>query len=316
MNSRGEDVSLPVYVFSYNRGRYLRNCLASLVRHLPAGATVTVIDDGSTDPEVHSTLAEYSGACDAVIAGTESRMYLGGLYGNMQYALEHSTGADIALFIQDDMQVVRDIDNNDLEHWSRFFECYPQSMELYCCFIKEKQTTSRKQNIQIDHDVPVYFRDARTSRRAYFSAVGLFHVGRMRQAEWVFEASEGENNRRGGEHGAHMGVTPWPFMMWLPNAESAKFRRRGLLHRYAEWHAGVGFYPYRAMSEDQIASLRKRPLESLPVAESLLEPIGMDTKQPWLFEDATKAIKPIHRILKRVKKRQVARSRKQADHDR
>lgn len=295
-----------IFVFSYNRGRYLRNCLVSLHRHAPADARVTVIDDGSADPAVQATLQEYAGWCDAVVADTDSRMYLGGLYANMQHALETVTASDPVLFIQDDMQVVRDIGPRDLDHWRRFFDRHPQSFELYGCFIKSKQVTTRRQKFLIEHETPVYFRDPNTSRRAFFSAVGIFRLDRMRNAGWVFEASEGENNARAREHEAYMGLTPYPFMMWLPNAESAKFRHRGLIQRYAEWRAGVGFHPYEPMSHAQVEWLWQRPVDELPVAEHLLAPHGLAAAQDWLFEDATKAIKPLHRVMKRIKKRQVA----------
>lgn len=295
---------LPVYVFSYNRGRYLRNCLASVARHVPM-AQVTVMDDGSDDPEVHAVLEEYRDTVSAVSSESASNAYLGGLYGNMQQAIERTQKEPLVLFLQDDMQVLRDLTVADLNHWRRYFERHPDSFQLYCCFVKRKQAASGNRLVNIDTDVPAYFRTAESGRRSRFSAVGLFHAARMKAAGWIFEPSEGDNNRKVKDIGYYMGMTPWPFMMWLPNAESAKFRRRGLLHRLAERRARVDFYPYRPMNPERVEWLHNRPIEELPVAEELLEPIGMDTSREWLFADATKAIKPLHRHLKRRKKKRV-----------
>lgn len=294
-----------VFVFSYNRGRYLRNCLASIARHM-AGADVLVMDDDSDDPEVHNAVTEHQGL--ARLVSTRARAgdaYLGGLYGNMQHALELSRDQSVVLFLQDDMQIVRDLGPEDMAHWERYFSSHSNTFQLHACFVKRKQVKSGRRLVDIDRDVPVYWRTLESGRRSYFSAIGVFHVERMRALDWRFEPSEGENNRKVRESGLSMGMTPWPFMMWLPNAESAKFRRRGLLHRFAEWRAGVGFYPYRPLTGEKLEWLLQRPLEELPVAEELLEPQGLDPGREWLFADATKAVKPLHRHLKRRKKRRV-----------
>lgn len=304
---------LRVFVFSYNRGRYLRNCLESLFRHAP-DLPVTVIDDGSEDPAVAETLSACADRVEAVVRDSRDGLYLGGLYRNMQYVVDARTDAGLGLFIQDDMQLVRDLQAADRALWRRYFERYGEAIEMYGCFFKRKQVGTDPEAVtrlvQIDETVPVYFRRSEAARRAHFSAVGVFHLERMRRLGWRFEPSEGENNRRNREEARPMGMTPYPFMMWLPNAESAKFRRKGLMHRFAEWKAGVGFYPYEPMPAATVDRLMEHDLRQLPVAEHLLQPRGMDTRRPWLFADATKAIKPLHRWMKRHKKRQVAEQRR------
>ena len=47
-------------IFSYNRGHYLKNCVESLRRCLPAQSvktSITIYDDGSNDHETVSLLA-------------------------------------------------------------------------------------------------------------------------------------------------------------------------------------------------------------------------------------------------------------------
>lgn len=299
----------PVYVFSYNRGRYLENCLASIRRHAPSWH-ITVIDDGSDDPAVHAALERYREHVDVISSRGQSDGYLGGLYPNMQHALA-CTDEPIVLFLQDDMQIVRDVTADDERHWQRYFDLHDKSFQLYACFFKRKQIQRGQRLVDIDSDVPAYFRNPEAGRRSWFSAVGLFQRERMLSSGWRFEPSEGENNRKVREWGWYMGVTPWPFMMWLPNAESSKFRRRGILQRIAEWRADVGLYPYRELSPEAHAWLMDRPLEELPVAESLLDPEGMKPGREWLFADATKAVKPLHRHLKRRKKKRVRQEQRE-----
>lgn len=295
---------MQIYVFSYNRGRYLRNALESIERHVPP-CRVTVMDDASDDPEVFAALDAYAHMVGVVSSASDSSGYLGGLYRNMQQAVALTEDDPVVLFLQDDMQIVRDIDASDIQHWNRYFERHASSFQFYGCFVKKKQAEGKAHRLDIDRDVPAYFRSPDSGRRSYFSAVGVFHVGRMQSIGWKFEPSEGENNRKVREMGWYMGMTPWPFMMWLPNAESAKFRRRGFLHWLAETWVRAGYHPYRPMDVAAARWLHERPLEELPVAEYLLEPEGMNTDREWLFADATKAIKPLHRHLKRRKKKRV-----------
>lgn len=295
---------MQIFVFSYNRGLYLRNCLAALRRHASA-YPVTVIDDGSDDPEVEATLTEARDWVSVIRAEGDRKAYLGGLYGNMQRALDMA-GNDLALFIQDDMQVVRDLEERDEAHWHRFFDTYPEAIELGTNFLKPNRRQGSL-TFDIDRTVPVYFRDPSVSRRAHFTAVGLFHAGRMNASGWCFAPSEGENEQQARERGQRMGITPYPFMMWLPNAESSKFRRRGLFHRFAEWYRGAGYYPYSPLSPDEIAWLWERDVAELPLAKEILSPSGLSREDLWLFEDATKSLRFIHRRLKKKKKRDIRR---------
>lgn len=296
-----------IVVFSYNRGRYLHNCLDSLFRHAPQ-YPVTVMDDGSTDPAVDTALEAFGERIRVIRNDRASTAYLGGLYANMQQALDDRDGDDLALFIQDDQQIVRDLDERDEQHWKRFFAVHPEAVELATTFLKANRRPGSL-NFHIDPEVPVYFRDDSVSRRAHFAATGLFHTARLREADWGFMPTEGENNQQARELGVRMGFTPYPFMMWLPNAESSKFRRKSLLHRFAEWYREVGFYPYEPMTPSEVKWLYERDLSKLPLAQEVLRPTGMKEDQQWLFEDATKSIRFIHRRLKRKKKKEAARAR-------
>lgn len=299
-SAQGEQ-AMEIFVFSYNRGRYLRNCLRS-IRALAPDLPVTVIDDASRDPEVLKTLDEYAAEVEVVRADApKGGHHLGGLYPNMNYAMRMAD-SEIALFIQDDMQIVRPIESSDLEHVDRFFTYYTHAIELHNAFFKRVQGERNRTDIDVDPAVPVYFRrpDARGS--IYFSAVGILHVGRLRRHDFEFSHFESGNDARISAFADRMGITPVPWMMWLPNAETSKFRHKGLLQHYAEWKTDAGFYPYRTLTGTEVERLRQHDLGDVPLAEEWLEPQGMPHKEAWNFADAAKFV-PVTRKLLKMRKR-------------
>ncbi|TQE99417.1 MAG: glycosyltransferase [Spiribacter salinus] len=299
---------MEIFVFSYNRGRYLRNCLESIVRHAP-GTAVTIYDDASDDPEVLRVLDDYRQHCRIESNDNPQRgHYVGGLYANMNRALAEAN-TDVALFIQEDMQLTRDITDTDIDYLHRFFDTYPDAVELHTGFLKGRQRTKKKEAIEIDRAVPVYFRSPTGKGSIYFSAVGVLNVGRLNRDGYTFSAYEADNDRRIGERYHRMGISPYPWMMWLPFSEASKFRSKGLMQRYAEWRTGAGFYPYRSMNAEETRALFDRDVAELPYAEDWLDPVGMNMTPPWNFSDAAKFV-PLTRKLLKFRKRLRQRSRR------
>ena len=295
------DSGMELFVFSYNRGRYLRNCIESIRRHA-AHLPVTVIDDGSSDPEVAGVLQEYADHLRVVRSTDAIRgHYLGGLYPNMNHAIDVAS-SDIALFIQEDMQLVRDFTKGDVEHARCFFERYPNSLELHNCFFKRTHGPRDRCGMEIDWDVPVYFRSADAKGSKYFSAVGLFNVYRIRETGFRFSNFESGNDARIAEFADRMGIAPYPSMMWLPFAQTSKFRGKGILQRYAEWKTGAGFFPYSAMTDGEVARLFSRDIQYVPIAEEWLSPIDMRYREIWNFVDAAKFV-PVTRKVMKMRKR-------------
>lgn len=293
---------MEIFVFSYNRGKYLRNCLESLVRHAP-DLPVTVVDDGSVDPATKEVLEEYAATMTIVSRdGTGIDVSLGGLYANMNWAA-HKSRAELGLFMQDDMQLVRDITADDHEHIARFFEHYKDAIEFHTCFTKSSTKISVNDGLKLDPEVPVYFRDVGRTRRGWHSDVGVFHIARMRERGIELRESESQNELYLQTVVSQMGFSPWPFMMWLPFPESVKFRRKGLLQRYAEWRAGSGLYPYNPMNAEQIRRLFDRPLEEQPIAETYLTPALSPPSDKWMYDNAAKYYRLPKKVLKWKRRR-------------
>ncbi|SFD36992.1 Glycosyltransferase involved in cell wall bisynthesis [Thiohalospira halophila DSM 15071] len=292
---------LEIFLFSYNRGKYLKNCLDSIKKHAP-NLKVTIFDDGSSDPETQDALAEYSEAYQVVVTDkVNNGHYVGGLYDNMNKALA-SAQEEFALFIQEDMQLVRDVNEQDIEHVKRFFDKYPDSIELHNAFLKGRQRAKDGEVLEIDENGPFYFRAPGGKGSVNFSAVGVINVGRLKRDSFEFRPFEAQNDEIIGQQYTRMGITPYPWMMWLPFSETSKFKRKGILQRYAEWKTAAGFYPYRPMTSAEVENLLSRGPEEFPYAEDWLSPQGLEGRSVWNFSDAAKFVPFTKKVLKFRKK--------------
>lgn len=299
--------NMRVFVFSYNRGKYLKNCLDSLERNAQK-YPITVIDDGSEDPHVWDTLHDRRNNIDVVVNNVSGNSYLGGLYRNMQYAIDTYRDTGMALFIQDDQQVLRPLKKQDEESWKAFFYANPGAHELITTFPK-KDSVADTDGLIVDEKNNLYWRDPHKSNRAFFTATGVLNIEKMRQDGWRFLPTEGENNIQAEELGYKLAMSPYPLMMWLPNAESSKFRKKGFSHKIAEWYRRVGFYPYEQLGKETLTWLEQRPIHEVPYAQDVLQPRGFPEGRQWLFEDATKSVRWIHRRLKKKKKKMAEKER-------
>jgi glycosyltransferase involved in cell wall biosynthesis len=281
---------LDVYVFSYNRPQFLDNCLASIQRHSP-GARVRVFDDDSRDPGVAEVLERWreQHSVRLIPRGAATAGLHGGLYNNMQRAFETgvSEGVELALYIQDDMQLVRDIRDFDIDNAKRYFATTPNTIELYVSYFKEMYRHINKDGFDFDNESKVYLsRVPRKTAPGTFCDVGFFHFGRMKELAFSFAQGEGENAEKMLGSSFVMACYAYPFMMNLPFPKTEYYRSKQFLLRAAEWWVCAGFYPYEPMSPAKVAGLLERDLETLPEAEDYLSAQGLDKPGPWIFGGA------------------------------
>ncbi|MEL6702133.1 MAG: glycosyltransferase, partial [Pseudomonadota bacterium] len=125
--------TLDIAIFSYNRPDYLGDCVASVLRHAP-DARLRVYDDGSDDPQTLALLDSLGDRAVRRDPGDTSRH--GGLYGNMQFALDQAEG-DWLMFLQDDMQIVRDITATEMTDMAAIWDAHPRAAFLCPIFWKQ-----------------------------------------------------------------------------------------------------------------------------------------------------------------------------------
>ncbi|MCS3904379.1 glycosyltransferase involved in cell wall biosynthesis [Methylohalomonas lacus] len=279
-----DQTTLTIYVFSYNRVQFLYNCLRS-IEYCAPDFRIVIIDDNSTDAATINYLqtisTKYEVIYSSVIDNYEPKV--GGLYNNMEmvFRLAYENNQKYVLFIQDDMQIVRSIDREDLQSIDHFFSENENSFQLNSCFMKLKDQKEDPYYLQLDESAESYIcTDSRHTKPRWFLATGVFNVNRYHALYGALERTESENNYKCRERGLVMGIAKQPFMMWLPFPRSYRKRKRSLLHNLIEYIGGTGFYPIEYLNNKFPSKTDNR----MPVAEAYLTAPNIGRCLHWSTE--------------------------------
>jgi glycosyltransferase involved in cell wall biosynthesis len=288
------------FVFSYNRGPHLKNCVESIERCAP-GSEIVVYDDRSDDPETKRILDEIARRHE-VRSGTDrtSGDQHGALYANMQRAIESVADDRILFFIQDDTQLVRPLTGDDTDFIREYFRKHIRAGFLSPVFQKRITRPSTLDRLRYNPDRGVYNYEYRSRKKVagvYYSDVSITMSGRLRESNWKFIAGEYANERQARENFLEMGYLYAPFVMWLPNPPAYRNKKKSLAFRIAEKINKAGFYPYKTMPETDIARLKSRPPSQVPIAEDFLEVGVPGLKTPWIFHPLRRS-----RLLRKLDK--------------
>ena len=267
-------MDIGLYVFSFNRGQFLENCLRSINAYCPCAA-VYIIDDKSSDPYTHRVLSNLDSTYTVldVPESEDHELKTGGLYGNMNYAMAHarSLGTQIVLFIQDDMQLVRPIGEEDLSRVTSYFSCNENTIQCAQTFIRTLSIDSLKNKVDIDCSRSAYIvKEKFEGGKSNFAATGFFNVDRFHARFQKFEAGEGRNSEKAQALGLKKGVSIYPIMNWLPYPISFRGKNRQWLHKLVETLGGAGYHPIEPMSPSEITHLLRRDPWELPIMEQFL----------------------------------------------
>jgi len=262
----------------------LENCLRSIERSV-VDAEIIVYDDTSTDPETVAILERTATDHRVVVTGNTGAEgnKCGGLYNNMQTALDDAPDDEMICFMQDDTQMVRNLDQQDLNDVRYFFDAKPDAAFLQPAFLRGADRHRNARITRFDDDTNGYYRENSTqSVGIYFSAISIAHVGRLRACGWRYSSRERENEMQARQHFSRMGFTKNPFMMWLPSVPAYRGKIKTLALVLAERSRNCGFYPFNEMATEQVVSLRERDHQVLPVAEDFLSVNATDITVPWI----------------------------------
>lgn len=272
------------FVFSYNRGPFLRNCVESIERCAP-DAGITVYDDESDDPETVQILRLLSARYNVVHGKHDAANPHGGLYSNMQAAYDSLDNEHIVCFLQDDTQLVRPITADDMAFIERYFSEHPECGFLAPVFLRRITKQKTLARFEYDPGYGVYFCRHQNDKCAgvYYSDIFVSTAERLREAGWRFQQSELENEQQARECFGEMGYMYAPFMMWLPNGPAFRNREKPLAYRLAEKQNRCGCYPFRYMAEHDIERLKGRPPSERPIAEDFLDTVDTGLEKPWIY---------------------------------
>lgn len=275
-------------VFSFNRGRYLKNCIASIETCAP-GHSIIIFDDHSDDTETKDILEHFRLKHQVIQPDRDAstQHHLGGLYGNMQRAFEECTKASLACFLQDDTQLVRPLDETDLTDLEEAFEKASDLAFINPCFIRGINLT-KGAKYRYDNRLGLYFRESSNrSSGTYFSALLIMKPRRLQQVNWSFASSEPANNQAAAKHFMPMGYMHSPLAMWLPEVPAYRGKRKTLGLKLAEKKRNCGFYPFALLSSDEVIKLKTRTPDVPPVAEHFLHCEKYEPPKPWAYNPLT-----------------------------
>jgi len=277
--------NLEIYIFSFNRGPFLRNCLDSIRRFAPA-CPVAVVDDDSTDGKTREILAHLRTEIPVIQPNLRKENRHGGLYANMQTALNKATPGRKILFIQDDMMLVRSVRDADIDYIDAFFTQFPRAAFLNPVFLKGKRRKRDYRITQLQESFPVYFRhypDKKNHRGISYADAVIADVDRLRSVNWTFSGGEVGNAEAAFSHFGKMGFMVHPFIMFLPQVTVYRGGRKTLGVRMAERRTGVNPKAFRELPEAEWKALFDRDLSILPHAERYLECLDSSVKKPFVY---------------------------------
>lgn len=278
---------LTVAVFSFNRGGYLKNCLDSLARNLPF-ARVVVYDDGSTEAETLAVLAGAGEAFSVRQMQSADRSRHGGLYPNMQAALDECE-TDLLFFLQDDMQLVRPVAPEEPTGWRALLAADPDRAFLYPCFLRGLREARHRRRLRPDAATRSYISDrgdaAVWAERSAYYDVCIADVARLRAADWHFASSEHENLLAARARFADMPFLGDPIAFHCPEVPIFRNRSRTFAARLAARHVGTDVKAFLDMTPEQVADLKSRPLTDWPVAETYLTTKNPKVRRPFVYKD-------------------------------
>lgn len=264
------------------------------------------MDDASDDPETIKVLDAIAARHETISSASLSGHKHGGLYGNMQAALDRSS-EDLLCFLQDDTQLVRPLESRDTDDLRASFDAAPDLAFISPCFIRGI-ALKHKQDCHFRYEEGSglwYWHPQKRSTGAYYSDVVVAHRNRLQETGWRFEQGESANDRQARQTFRRMGHMAAPFAMWLPNVPTYRGKRKTMALQLAEWQRNCGLYRIAELDKQLTADLRDSYRHgALPIAEAWLHTSHGAVRAPWKYDPlqgstALKLLDRVERVLRR-----------------
>ena len=276
-------MALVFWIFSYNRGEFLQNCVAS-IEHCAPDCAIRIFDDNSGDKDTRAVLARLKEKYPVhspqpqTVGGNKH----GGLYANMQAAYELSDASDLVCFLQDDTQLVRPITPAEIARLENY--CSTQGPGfIQAAFIRGCNRRKDQARTRFDAVRQVYFVDRLSSSAgAYYSDICIFHTQQMRNCGWNFVPRESGNESAARAQLQQMAYWRDPFLAWLPYVPAFRGKQQTWALRWAQKRRRCGFYPIKIMDEEETRNFLARDPARIPYAEDFLR-ADESLPKPWIY---------------------------------
>lgn len=292
---------LQFWIFSYNRGAFLRNCVDSIKACAPA-CPIHIFDDNSDDAETCRVLEALKPLCRVhyPTAGASQSKH-GGLYANMQSALATLSAADLVCFLQDDTQLVRPVTQAEVRAFGSFFGD-PSAGFLMPAFMRGCNRQTDGPLTRVTEEGQYYLVDrVRSSAGAWYSDIFISRAGNLQQAGWTFGDREPLNEQQARRHFKQMHYLRNPFVAWLPLVPAFRGKKQTWALRRATRIRRCGFYPLQIMSDGELEDFMSRDIHQLPFAENFLKP-DRCLPQPWIYYplQGSRMLKTLDRVERKL----------------
>lgn len=268
-------------IFSFNRGRFLENCVTS-IEQCVENPEIVIFDDDSDDAETLELLTTLGQRHQVVRPPRKGDIKHGGLYYNMQGALERLHDRALLCALQDDTQLVRPIPQSEISGLTKLFANNPDLGFIQPCFLQRRKIIAMNA-AQSEQQKLLYREDHGQSAGVHYSDLHITHPARLLEKGWRFFQSEPENDRQAKALFGPMAYLHTPIAMWLPEAPAYRGKKKTWALKLAEEKRRCGFYPFELLSEQEVERLRQRPEDDLPFAESYLSCKGSEPPKPWKY---------------------------------
>ena len=227
---------IQVFIFSFNRGPLLENCVQSALYCLP-NADITAYDDNSTNKHTIRVLNSIR-KLDIRIIRPKKISYedyakpRGGLYNNMQDVIKNHidpTRFDYTVFVQDDMQFVRPLQSSDYANMEDIFLKNEQTLFLYPVFNRGSSELSDHRLVPAKNSFA--YRREKNYEYGGFSAVFVARCDRLLKCGWPLPNTEEETSRIALAQNGPMYEYPLPFLAYMPAPRGYRFKRTTLAVR-------------------------------------------------------------------------------------
>lgn len=254
-----------VCIFSFNMTTELKILIRS-IRKYCADFDFMIIDDASDNNETIKIIESNGDLFKRIVTGKprEKIRTRGRLFENIQYAYDFAIANDYKylFMVQDDMQFLRSFDEKILAEYSKIFAANPQVIQVDPRFLRRLGT------IEIDNELGAYTFRSDDDRRSY-ADVGILHLERLVSLGWKFAKGERLCKEKAHAMGLRRIFPFTPIMMHMPYPKI--FRKGKEIRRFPWPLVRRGECYYLDLSQEEIARLDSRSIDSIPYARDVLK---------------------------------------------
>ncbi|WP_433773167.1 glycosyltransferase [Bacillus wiedmannii] len=278
-------------IFSYNRGNYLFNCIQSIERNYPNlhKQNLVIYDDNSecenTVRILNNLQNKYEVKINKHMINDNSRC---GLYYNMNLALQDAIDQnyEYIFFIQEDLQIVRPIDEYFLNECNVIFGSDPNIIQVSPVFFKGTFSKEEFNRFTSINEQFGYYIGNPLGLNGV-SDIGITKVKPLKEVNWFFDNDETINMRKGTELGLVYVKPKNPIMMYTPWPETYRYKTASKSKTYTrilDYIYRAGLHTYKDMPEEKINELCCRSIHEYPYAENYLSITeNIRLKKPWNY---------------------------------